>query len=818
MQPNRIRHALGPLFFLLLALVSPVRSETVALWLFDEQEGLYPSCVLDDASSGDFPLVLGRGGQLLQGKYGRSLEALLQPDSEVGLQQLRVDFGGIVDRLGHVVRTFPEDSLEISWANAQFCGLMTRGEQHLRQEVNFGSPTRSRLNLGNFDWTVEFWYLPTRRTGDEGVVIELGSGPRGQNRDVTRLALAADQRSFSFTNRANETQLVIPSAGAALKPGRSEWHHLAFVFDAANRQLRHYVDGQLQQLPARCELRPLPEGEHDYLSVGRDSTWKKALPGRLDELRISDHQVYSGQFTPPETFSQLYRDDYLAPQLHQGPPLLFDTDRKNNNPLPLGKRKYVFIDDAIIAHSENLTFRVNPPRVADCVIPDAMLGNHLVVYEDDDGFIRLYGCGPQKCLVVLTSLDGIHFEEPDLGRDYLGKRNVVIEDPVGLGTLFDDPNAVAGERIKYFSGYRGRGHFVYSSPDGYSFRRNETSALPMRGASQSIVYYDDQRQEYVGFHRSDMLRTIGGKSERMFVRTTTTDVMRPWPFRPVSTDEYSLAARQRRLGKKIPYFVDNGPLTPPGFGIEYPLGFGPDPSLDPLGTDVYVPKCVKYSWAPDTYLAFPLMYFHYQGDGPVARRTLGLPQRNRGSGPLETQLATSRDGIRWQRYPRPAYIGIGRHVGTDLKKIYIAHGMVRRQDEIWQYYIGSEQYHSPWQQKHGKDAVFRAVQRLDGFVSADTAYTGGTLTTRPLTFDGRRLVLNINTGATGYAQVGLLDQHGQPIEGYGVDDCIYINGDYVETEVEWLKKGKDLEELAGQPVSISIRSRGTKLYSMKFME
>ena len=70
----------------------------------------------------------------------------------------------------------------------------------------------------------------------------------------------------------------------------------------------------------------------------------------------------------------------------------------------------------------------------------------------------------------------------------------------------------------------------------------------------------------------------------------------------------------------------------------------------------------------------------------------------------------------------------------DLKKIYIAHGMVRRDDEIWQYYVGSERYHSPWTNNQGRDAVFRAVQRLDGFISADTAYTGGSFTTRPFTF------------------------------------------------------------------------------------
>ena len=62
----------------------------------------------------------------------------------------------------------------------------------------------------------------------------------------------------------------------------------------------------------------------------------------------------------------------------------------------------------------------------------------------------------------------------------------MIDEPVGLGTIFVDPNAPQGERYKYLSGYEGRAVFIYTSPDGYRFQRNETSALPFRAASQSI--------------------------------------------------------------------------------------------------------------------------------------------------------------------------------------------------------------------------------------------------------------------------------------------------------------------------------------------
>jgi hypothetical protein len=277
-------------------------------------------------------------------------------------------------------------------------------------------------------------------------------------------------------------------------------------------------------------------------------------------------------------------------------------------------------------------------------------------------------------------------------------------------------------------------------------------------------------------------------------------------------------AKQRPLGNPLPWYLDNGPLEPPGVGLEFPLVFTPDPRLDPPGTDVYVLKATKYAWAPDTYLAFPSIYFQYEADGPKTRRAWRAENRNRGSGVIEVQLAVSRDGLNWKRYPRPVYVGLGKHDGLDLQMIYMAQGLVRRGDEIWQYYLGDANFHSAWNEDASKRRIYRAVQRIDGFVSADTPYTGGFLKTRLLTFKGNRLVLNIDTAAAGDAQVGFLDSDGRPIPGYSLDDCIYINGNFTRTEVEWQERGKDVSALQGRPVQIVFRMRGAKLYSMQFSQ
>jgi hypothetical protein len=220
-----------------------------------------------------------------------------------------------------------------------------------------------------------------------------------------------------------------------------------------------------------------------------------------------------------------------------------------------------------------------------------------------------------------------------------------------------------------------------------------------------------------------------------------------------------------------------------------------------------------------------------------------IPDRQRGSGPLETQVAVSRNGVDWKRYPRPVYVGIGEHGGIDFKTSYIAHGMIKRGDEIWQYNFGEPHYHSPWINCPEKRAVYRLVQRLDGFVSLDSPYDKEIeVVTRPIIFKGSKLVLNVDTDATGYAQVGFLDENGKAIPGYALDDCIYINGDFVDTEVEWMKNRSeidrissfneedpetlaqkviaegDVSELQGKTVKMVFRLRGSKLYSMQFVK
>ena len=800
-----------------LLLTANCAADTIALWLFDEPRATYPSSALDSSSDNDYPLVLGQGGRIVAGKFGNALAA-------IECDPIDYPSGAPAHGLKRPWQILgKEDSRRMTWSNSRFAALMTDGETHLRKEVGFANSVDTRLNLGNCDWTVEFWFKPARISSDEGVVFEIGLLPDSGERMKTCLVLSSDRRHFVLRNDPSKTNLSIATDVEALQGQEGAWHHLAFVFSEEEQQLRHYVDGQEQSLPAKCQLKSLPEKTPSYLSLGRNGSWNQPIPGHLDELRFSTGQVYRGSFRPPGSF---------APQgprltLKSGLPLLFDRSAPSKVPIDLGRRKHIFIDDALLAEVKNAEFVVNPPRRAERVIDDirGAFRKHLTVVDDPTNIIRIYNSVQNDHLAVRVSSDGLHFTAPADGNRVNTTANgsasysVVIPEMVGgLGNPFIDTNGPDSERWKYFSDYHRRGIYLYTSPDGYRWRRNRTATLPFRSGTQSCTYYDDQRKLYVSHHRSGIHHTPVGDTERSSVVTEHEDLSEPIEFEPLSQRDYLERRSEQRLRNPLPWYLDNGPLTPGGFGLEFPHAFRPIAS-DPQGTDIYVTKAQKYPWAPDTYVAFPIVYFHYWPDGPMTRHVLAHPERKRGSGCVETQLEVSRDGRNWRRYPRPAYVGIGRHAGRDVVNAYIAHGMVRRGDEIWQYYFGETQYHSAHRSDRAGRGVYRLVQRLDGFVSIDSPYDrDAIIVSKPLTFSGNRLTLNIDTDATGYAQVGLIDEHSAPVSGFSVDDCVYINGDFIDTEVEWLKRGSDLSEFVGRTVQLVIRMRGSKLYAMQFVD
>ena len=192
--------------------------------------------------------------------------------------------------------------------------------------------------------------------------------------------------------------------------------------------------------------------------------------------------------------------------------------------------------------------------------------------------------------------------------------------------------------------------------------------------------------------------------------------------------------------------------------------------------------------------------------------------RHQNDGPVEIQLAVSRDGNHWTRPDRKPYVSLGLAGSWDGGQVYMALGMIRSGDEIWQYYAGTYYTHGAYDMKNVErtsGGLCRLVQRLDGFISADAEYTGAEFTTPVLTFSGAHLKLNADCSALGEIWVEIRDEQGRPIPGYTLEESISVDRNHIAAPVFW-KERDSVGELAGRPVRLHFKLRACKLYAFQF--
>ena len=89
------------------------------------------------------------------------------------------------------------------------------------------------------------------------------------------------------------------------------------------------------------------------------------------------------------------------------------------------------------------------------------------------------------------------------------------------------------------------------------------------------------------------------------------------------------------------------------------------------------------------------------------------------------------------------------------------------------------------------------------------------MTTKPLVFSGKELILNFSTSAAGSIRVEIQNANGEHIEGFALADCPDIFGDAIERVVSW-GTGSDVSQLAGKPVRLRFMLKDSDLYSLRF--
>ena len=477
--------------------------------------------------------------------------------------------------------------------------------------------------------------------------------------------------------------------------------------------------------------------------------------------------------------------------------------------LNVGSSKQLFIDRRFVQDAAGVQLVMNPPAKAGVVLrgdrpwDTGWVSGAGTVIEDNGRYRMWYTALPPVTrfeddrfrLCYAESKDGVHWEKPNLGiSEWRGSRdnNILMETNIeNAGGVFVDPTAPPAARYKLVailnrtaSPPDGNGLYVYQSADGLRWTLHPKRVFPFIPDTVNMAFYDARLKKYVAYLRVwDALRKVG--------RVETDDILAPWPF-----DRNAKPSREWKSD------------TPPP-SREIPTAFGYD-ERDPSPSDHYTSAVVQYPWAADAYFMFPSAYLHY----PPPPKT---PHGN--DGPLDIQLAVSRDGVRFERVERAPYIRLGPAGTGDGGSLYMFIGMLRQDNNIYQYYGGVEHTHGAFQgysRIEGIGAIYRVIQRLDGLSSVDAAMEGGSFRTPVVRFAGKRLALNVDGSAMGEVRVELQDDAGRPIPGFDFDACDPIHRNHLERTVSWNGKS-DISQLASRPVRIAFRLRAAKLYAFQFL-
>jgi len=471
-------------------------------------------------------------------------------------------------------------------------------------------------------------------------------------------------------------------------------------------------------------------------------------------------------------------------------------DPRSKSPISVGSNRQLFIDDFLIAEGRGVRLVVNRPELTGerCITAEKPWeGFGILAYNsimEDEGVFKLWydaiaNDGTRWCCYA-TSQDGTHWEKPNLGIvSFDGARgtNIVFPPermPHEPNCVFKDTNPAcpASEKFKMVANFQrpgGKmGTYVAASPDGLHWKLMKESPAFRGSDTSNICFYDNRISHYVAYVRVwDQMRKVG--------RCEFDDIT-SWGKESVvfSYDDEDQRGLDRRLFSAM---------------------------------DFYTSAASKYPGASDVYLMFPSAYYHYQE--ATARKMGSVDPKN--DGPLDIQLATSRDGKTWNRLDRMPFIRLGGAGKFDSSYAYMVSGYLCRPAEIWLYCAVSDHTHGNYDVSRDKftGTISRAKLRLDGFVSLDANYAGGEFSTPPIVYSGRQLTLNLDASGGGSLRVEIQAESGLAMEGFSAHDCDPINGSFIGKAVSW--RGKtDLSAMAGKAVRLRFVMNDTKLYAFKF--
>jgi hypothetical protein len=445
----------------------------------------------------------------------------------------------------------------------------------------------------------------------------------------------------------------------------------------------------------------------------------------------------------------------------------------------------LFIDDYLVDNrwglrSETLTRVVHAPQKHPANPVIAADGGYVNVVRDPRaGLFRMFyqafwdiSYNPRKytyATAYAESRDGVHWELPRLGKhSFKGTRdnNIVMLGPAGGRAegqfLLDLPREQRrGFQFVMLYGSDEPGHeglHLIGSQDGIEW---EAASDVLIGAdfqpdTQNAIVWDPQRRVFVMFTRATNLYSDGESGPRRRVaRLEHAELWSAWPIRteniliPDELDEQS--------GHR--YFY--------GMPTRYYAG---------------------------VYFGFLWPYDLERGD-------------------IYTELAFSRDGRSFQRFPgRPSLLGLGAADDWDRGMVFASPGWVEVGDEWWIYYAGVNGSHNR-RSEDLQTGIGLARLRQEGFASLRSPAGGGVVVTRMLRWPGGELQVNADAGPAGLA-VRVTGYDRRPLPHFDPQPSLPVTGSSLRHEVQW-RNGR-LSDLRGQGVRLEFLLKDeADLYSFR---
>jgi hypothetical protein len=449
-------------------------------------------------------------------------------------------------------------------------------------------------------------------------------------------------------------------------------------------------------------------------------------------------------------------------------------------PRDIGLGPQLFLDQFLIDRIEGLRREVQAPqRLARPVLDSKTFGTtqpYLSVVHDRAGqrFRMWYNRGPS--VWHAESADGIHWAKPRLAW------NVAR----GYGaSLVDDGARATDPRRRYkIANWQGpprnqaapaAGMHVAFSPDGFDWTaHNGNPVLPSWPQGQGKV----------------VAHGVG-------------DIVDVY---------YDPLAQLYRAALKLPALASDGYAPGPRAGNTFRRLVGISSSRDFV--DWERPRRILTPDARDDGL---LEFYGMGGMHLRGRLHIGLVRVLRDDLPCDpggprdgigyTVLATSRDGVTWQRLREPFLDRNPERGSWDHAMTWMSAALPAG-DEIYFYYGGYARGHKVAAATERQIGLAR--MKRDRYLALTTTRDEGTLLTQPFVVPGGRLTINARA-ARGQVRVRILAPDGRPMPDFG--DAAAIAGDVLVGEARWVRP---LASLRGQPVRLEFRLRQAALFGFEF--